>query len=332
MNDVKILHCCGCGATLDVEMNKSFVFCKYCGAKNIIDSQQMKSNVNFGNINISANIETDNLIQTAEYAISVGDLQKASELLISAVMSGNSDYRVYICKAKIALQTDNIKSLFESLEKLEQIEKTTDSEEIRTAVKELMSYRGKNGFIALHNASFHERLDLVKFCVEHGADVNCHAGKNNVTPITILYVPIDPKTQTKLDGTPFVRNKGTVKQIREYLKSTGAIDSKSAFKSIVRLIPFVALAACVLINIIANKNGIVTILTLIAAIGIFGVWFNKNFGVKKENKSFAQNKNSGDKNENTDIQPNNNSGEKNINKGFCIILVLLAVIIIYGCN
>ncbi len=232
MSEAKILHCSGCGEALDVGINQSFVFCKYCGAKNIIDSQQMKSNVSFGNINISANVGTDNLIQTAEYAISVGDLQKASELLMSAVMSGNSDYRVYIYKAQIDLQMDDNKSLFESLEKLEQIEKTNGSEEMSAAIKKLMAYRGTNGVIALHNAAFHERLDLVKFCVEHGADVNCHAGMNNVTPLTIMYVPIDPTTQSKLDGTPFVRNKEAVKQIREYLIANGAIDSKSTFRNL----------------------------------------------------------------------------------------------------
>ncbi len=232
MSEAKILHCSGCGEALDVGINQSFVFCKYCGAKNIIDSQQMKSSVSFGNINISANVGTDNLIQTAEYAISVGDLQKASELLMSAVMSGNSDYRVYIYKAQIDLQMDDNKSLFESLEKLEQIEKTNGSDEISVAIKKLMAYRGTNGVISLHNAAFHERLDLVKFCVEHGADVNCHAGMNNVTPLTILYVPIDPTTQSKLDGTPFVRNKEAVKQIREYLIANGAIDSKSTFRNL----------------------------------------------------------------------------------------------------
>lgn len=232
MSEAKILHCSGCGEALDVGINQSFVFCKYCGAKNIIDSQQMKSNVSFGNINISANVGTDNLIQTAEYAISVGDLQKASELLMSAVMSGNSDYRVYIYKAQIELQMDDNKSLFESLERLEQLEKTAGSEEMSAAIKKLMAYRGANGVTVLHNAAFHERLDLVKFCVEHGADVNCHAGMNNVTPLTIMYVPIDPTTQSKLDGTPFVRNKEAVKQIREYLIANGAIDSKSAFRNL----------------------------------------------------------------------------------------------------
>lgn len=232
MSEAKILHCSGCGEALDININQSFVFCKYCGAKNIIDSQQMKSNVNFGNINISANVGTDNLIQTAEYAISVGDLQKASELLMSAVMSGNSDYRIYIHKAQIDLLMDNNKALFESLEKLEQIEKTSGSEEVRMAIKKLMAYRGANGVIALHNATFHERFDMVRFCVEHGADVNCHAGMNNVTPLTIMYVPIDPTTNNKLDGTPFIRNWAAVRQIREYLIANRAIDSRTDFRNI----------------------------------------------------------------------------------------------------
>lgn len=235
MSEAKILQCCGCGETLDVNMNQSFVFCKYCGAKNIIDSQQMKSNVNIGNINISANVGTDNLIQTAEYAISVGDLKQAKDLLMTAVMSGNANYRVYICKAQIELLLDDDKSLFQSLEKLIELEREGNSPELSAGIQKLMSYRGVNGVTALHSASYQERFDLVKFCVEHGADVNCRAGMNDVTPLTIMYVPIDSTQCSKYDGTPFVRNKEEVKQIREYLIGHGAIDSKSDYKRLSKI-------------------------------------------------------------------------------------------------
>ena len=80
------------------------------------------------------------------------------------------------------------------------------------------------GVIALHNASFHELMDMVVYCVEHNSDVNCVAGINRVTPISIRFVPVSPSL-CKLDGTPFIRNKQKVKEIRRYLMSMGARDS-----------------------------------------------------------------------------------------------------------
>ena len=65
---------------------------------------------------------------------------------------------------------------------------------------------------------------MVVYCVEHGSDVNCIAGVNRVTPISIMFVPISSKL-TGLDGTPFVHHKAAVKEIRRYLMSCGAMDS-----------------------------------------------------------------------------------------------------------
>lgn len=87
-----------------------------------------------------------------------------------------------------------------------------------------MHYRGKNGVTALHISTFHEQMDMVVYCVEHGSDVNCIAGVNRVTPISIMFVPISSKL-TGLDGTPFVHHKAAVKEIRRYLMSCGARDS-----------------------------------------------------------------------------------------------------------
>ena len=65
---------------------------------------------------------------------------------------------------------------------------------------------------------------MVVYCVEHGSDVNCIAGVNRVTPISIMFVPISNKL-TGLGGTPFVHHKAAVKEIRRYLMSCGAKDS-----------------------------------------------------------------------------------------------------------
>ena len=69
-----------------------------------------------------------------------------------------------------------------------------------------------------------EQTGEVVYCVEHGSDVNCIAGVNRVTPISIMFVPISSKL-TGLDGTPFVHHKAAVKEIRRYLMSCGARDS-----------------------------------------------------------------------------------------------------------
>ena len=50
------------------------------------------------------------------------EVSKANEMLVAAIMSGYDDYRIYITKAKIDLQLDHNRSLFESLRKLQQLE------------------------------------------------------------------------------------------------------------------------------------------------------------------------------------------------------------------
>ena len=146
-------------------------------------------------------------------------------MLVAAIMSGYDDYRIYITKAKIDLQLDHNRSLFESLRKLQQLEQRQGGNQaVTTAIRELMHYRGKNGVTALHISTFHEQMDMVVYCMEHGSDVNCIAGVNCVTPISIMFVPISSKL-TGLDGTPFVHHKAAVKEIRRYLMSCGARDS-----------------------------------------------------------------------------------------------------------
>ena len=225
MADSKVYYCMSCGAPLKVAMNQSFIFCQFCGCKNEIASQKMSTTIGVGNVEIEAKTDIDSMLNSAEYAVSIGQYDKANEMLIASIISGVNDYRVYILKAKIDLLTDNNKSLFESIRKLQDLEAVQSPEmEVTKAVRELMQFRGMNGVIALHNATFHELMDMVVYCVEHNSDINCVAGMNRVTPISIMFVKISP-TLSKLDGTPFVRNKQKVKEIRRYLMSKGARDS-----------------------------------------------------------------------------------------------------------
>lgn len=225
MSEARVLYCQSCGAMLNVEANRAYIFCQYCGAKNVIASEQMKTNINIGGIQITAKTEIENIIVSAEYAVSIGQYSKANEMLVAAIMSGYDDYRIYITKAKIDLQLDHNRSLFESLRKLQQLEQRQGGNQaVTTAIRELMHYRGKNGVTALHISTFHEQMDMVVYCVEHGSDVNCIAGVNCVTPISIMFVPISSNL-TGLDGTPFVHHKAAVKEIRRYLMSCGARDS-----------------------------------------------------------------------------------------------------------
>lgn len=225
MADGKVFYCQGCGAALEVDINREFIFCRYCGCRNQIESQAMATTINVnGQIQVNARTDIESIINSAEYAVSIGKIDEANDMLISAIMSGVNDYRVYCIKARIDLIQDNNKSLFESLTRLRNLEQKQSPEgEVTRAVCEFMRFRGKNGVIALHIATFQESMDWTIYCVEHGADINCVAGMNMVTPISIMFVPVSPKL-SKMDGTPFVRNKMMVKEIRKYLMSRGARD------------------------------------------------------------------------------------------------------------
>ncbi|MBO4392264.1 MAG: hypothetical protein J5816_03070 [Clostridia bacterium] len=224
MPEGTVIYCGACGAPLEVLENRPYIFCRYCGCKNVIRNEQMKSTMNLGGVQIRANTNTENLIASAEYAIGIKQYDRANELLLASIMSGTNDYRVYILKAQIDLWTDDNNSLFQSLNTLRRLESTqSPNGEVTAAVRGLMHYRGINGVTALHNATFHELYDFVVYCVEHGSDVNCVAGMNMVTPISIMFVPVSPSL-SRLDGTPFVRNKYEVKRIRDYLMAHGAFD------------------------------------------------------------------------------------------------------------
>ena len=221
-----VIYCESCGAPLDVEMNRAFIFCQFCGTKNVIRSQQMEASINMSGVNISARTDIESLINAAEYAVAIGNYDKADEILGSVIMTGCNDFRVYIVKGKIDIQRGDDKSLFRTIAILRRMEtKQSPAREVTNGVRYLMGYRGMNGIIALHSAAYHEQMDLVAYCVEHGADVNCMAGMNMVTPISIMFVPVD-RDQSGIDGTPFVRHPERVKQIRDYLMAHGARDQK----------------------------------------------------------------------------------------------------------
>lgn len=79
-----------------------------------------------------------------------------------------------------------------------------------------MFYQGYSGITALHCATYHERLDLTKYCTEHGADVNLKVGFRALTPIDMMFISV-AKNAIGLDGTHFIRTKSRIKGIRKYL-------------------------------------------------------------------------------------------------------------------
>ena len=106
--DAKVIHCAACGAALEVEMNRAFIFCKYCGCKNIIEEEKMKANINVGGrTNISANTDMESLFNTIDYLISSEKYDQAEEYLTSLFVSGCSDCRSDGYKIMLAL--NNIK-------------------------------------------------------------------------------------------------------------------------------------------------------------------------------------------------------------------------------
>ena len=224
MNNPTRIYCTSCGAVLDSEINREYIFCKYCGSKNRLEHETIRTNINVGNINITAKTDLDNLISYTKYLIGTQQYEKADEVLSAAMLSGCDDYRVYICKAMIDLNTGNDQSFFYAMGKLRTLNTTQQDNDVTQAIKELMAYKGDDGITALHVATYNEKIDMVKFCVEHGSDVNAVCGTAEVTPISIMFVPLTEDLQ-KVDGTTF-RDKNTVKIIRNYLLQQGATDKR----------------------------------------------------------------------------------------------------------
>lgn len=46
MSDAKTIYCNSCGAPLNVEMNRAYIFCQYCRAKTMLPSELMKTSIN----------------------------------------------------------------------------------------------------------------------------------------------------------------------------------------------------------------------------------------------------------------------------------------------
>ena len=220
----RVLYCMSCGAALNVELNRPFVYCTYCGAKNIIQGQEMQTDIKMGNMRVKGQTSLESMLASAQFAFQAEQYEKANEILMAVVMSGVADHNVYLLKARIDLMMDKNGQLFEDIRALQRLEARQSARgEVTAAVRKLMQCRGKNGVSALHNATYHEDMEMVQYCVEHGADVNLVAGMRRVTPISIMFVPVSANV-ARLDGTPFVRNKQRVRQIRRYLMQHGAHD------------------------------------------------------------------------------------------------------------
>ena len=79
--DNKVLYCMSCGAALNVELNRPFVYCMYCGAKNIIESQQMRTDITVGNVRVKAQTSLESMLASAQYAFQAEQYDKANEIL-----------------------------------------------------------------------------------------------------------------------------------------------------------------------------------------------------------------------------------------------------------
>jgi hypothetical protein len=217
--------CGNCGSPLPVQINQEFVTCQYCGSANQLPHQAMTSTVSFDGVQVNGRTDVESLLRSADYAINCKQYEKARDVLFTAIMTGSDDYRIYCEKIKVDLWLDDNRALFEDLARLQELEVSPQNANgmVTNAICQIMQYRGLNGITILHNAAFHELYNTVVYCVEHRADVNSVAGFRQVTPISIMFVPQDPNL-TKLDGTPFIRNKNAVKVIRDYLMAHGARD------------------------------------------------------------------------------------------------------------
>jgi ankyrin repeat protein len=242
MNNPLHIRCSACGAVLDAEINREYIFCKYCGSKNRIENEAMRTNINVGNINIVAKTDLDNLLSSAKYLTGIRQFYKANEILMAVLISGCEDYRVHTCKATIDLHTNDVPSLLYSMEKLKTLEVGQQNKEVTQAIKDLSLCRGLKGFTALHIACLFRRYDLVAFFVKHGSDVNAVAeydycahcggaapcnkhseagiGKTKVTPISILFAD---SYRDKFNITTN-EDKENVRTIRKYLIQHGAKD------------------------------------------------------------------------------------------------------------
>ena len=174
-------------------------------------------------VKVSAETSPEQIILAADYLISNQEYERANKMIVAAIISGQSDYRIYITKAKLDLQQRSDQKLAETLYTLQNFERSAEPEyksEINQAITRLMSYSNRDGKTALHFAVQQEKYDLVVFCVEHGADVNCRSSvkSGRLTPVLTTYVNIE--------GT--YRDAEKNEMIRAYLYEHGAVKPKKS--------------------------------------------------------------------------------------------------------
>lgn len=219
--------CGNCGSPLQNLANQEFVTCQYCGSTNQLPHQAMTSTIGFEGVQINARTDMESLLRSAEFAINCRQFDKAKEVLFSAVMSGSNDYRVYISKLKVDLLDEEDSVTFEDLAKLQEYERSEQNKggDVTRAICAMMHYRGKNGVTLLHCATYQARYDLVVYCVEHQADVNLIFGAKQLTPISIMFLPDNPRYQNP-NGSLNLAYRDVIKAIRNYLMAHGAVDVK----------------------------------------------------------------------------------------------------------
>lgn len=223
-----VRFCAACGAKMTQVENRAVVFCPYCGCKNVFESQMAETQMETGQATIKAHTDGESIMNTAEYYLSQKDRENMLKWFLRMMEDDiEVDVRFCILSIKISLYldfTDADEYIIMNLNILKEFEEEQEGTEVTDAVRDLMHYTSEAGFTVLHKATFYEQMDAVIYCVEHGADVNREASMERYTPIGMMFKPIDPKEETKFDGSPLVRDKKMVKQIRSYLMEHGAKD------------------------------------------------------------------------------------------------------------
>ena len=205
----------------DFKLNDSFNFylsqvqrvSAYLEMEKSLKELVMKIKANLNIESIDTELSEDNIKEKIENAIEIGEYDLAKEMLKKIFLKGTKDYEFYILNAKLNLQLDDNAAFFKDMEKLQKLEK---NEIVTKEINKLMHYKGTGspvGITALHVAAFHFNYDLVKYCVEHGADVNIRVCAKQVTPIEMMFL-----------NKQYKNNKKRIKEIRNYLMEHGAKD------------------------------------------------------------------------------------------------------------
>lgn len=231
---VHTIRCESCGAPLKVTMNCSRVVCEFCGAENAVDREQMKAKYSvYPGVEVGANTSIEGILNAVVYELNVGNANNADKLLVSAILSGSNDYRIYGYKTVVELKRGNTKSIVKCIKSLIQIRGKIDAtkhDEFKRFIRGVMRIQGLCGMNALTSCIIEKSLEGVQFCVENGADKNGKFCGIYMYDLCNCNVFVDPNTGV------YTMTKGaqdaTSKKIKEYLKSQGAQRKRSIFNAV----------------------------------------------------------------------------------------------------